>query len=471
MRPPSSTEFRRGDTGKKERRRGSARPRRDRVDGANTVVNDEDQAEISVDHRRRSQKSSSAENTTRKSSEINNGHTQMAEQEAALARGHRRKCEEPTSQPSSPPAEAAKGEPGSAPDASENPDFRSELRRLEENMAALERKQALLDSEEALLDKEENITKRSMRLQEFEKEVEEAETLLDRRQNIARRRSQTVEMLNHDLLTMKAELEERLDEAQAAGEDGEEGGTYPNDANSGEASDQGSNFTNSSEASSKARRHWQLARRHLVDKVSLLEATVQRYRTQVASASANITAKDMVIDKLKKQNLAFSEEMEEKTKRIKQLEMRLSLTLEDKTRCEKKLDMLLDELQNIDLNATAKMLSTPEKPAGNTPGKQIKKQSSSFSFFSHSPKHSRSTHSGGSTPKRALSDKHIRDTTCPTISVSLHEENTDVETDGKQKEDVNGDVSMDDSGIEYSASGETRAELTDENGSKACLIM
>ncbi|WAR19014.1 hypothetical protein MAR_000852, partial [Mya arenaria] len=77
MRPPSSTEFRRGDTGKKERRRGSARPRRDRVDGANTVVNDEDQAEISVDHRRRSQKSSSAENTTRKSSEINNGHTQL----------------------------------------------------------------------------------------------------------------------------------------------------------------------------------------------------------------------------------------------------------------------------------------------------------------------------------------------------------------------------------------------------------
>ncbi|XP_053394339.1 uncharacterized protein LOC128555594 isoform X2 [Mercenaria mercenaria] len=185
-----------------------------------------------------------------------------------------------------------------APDVTEGKDYTNELNTLKENMQILEKKQKLLDQEEEIVEREEQLAKRQEKLKEYEKDVEEAEALLDKRQNIAKRRSQDVEFLNHDLLTIKQDLEESISSEERNMDSSETGKT---EASWEQTASDTSELINSPETSCKARRNWQLARRHLIDKVTLLETTIQRYRTQVASSSATITAKDMVISRLQKE--------------------------------------------------------------------------------------------------------------------------------------------------------------------------
>ena len=47
-------------------------------------------------------------------------------------------------------------------------------------------------------------------------------------------------------------------------------------------------------------------RRNLTDKQAMLEASVQRYKTQIASANASLAAKDSLIAHLQKQVQYFS---------------------------------------------------------------------------------------------------------------------------------------------------------------------
>ncbi|KAH3859377.1 hypothetical protein DPMN_102097 [Dreissena polymorpha] len=348
-----------------------------------------------------------------------------------------------------------------ASDASDSPNFRTELKKLEANMAALEEKQAFLDHEQELLDKEENLSKRTQKLKDFEKEVEEAEMMLDKRQNLVRQRSMTVEQLNHDLLTMKSELEERLTNIE---QDEGVSDTVTHD------NDQAPQQPLSPTASSNARHNWQVARRHLVDKVKLLEATVQRYRTQVASSTATITAKEMAIDRLVKENSSLREELDEKTKRIKKLESRLSLTIEDKSRSDKELNMLLEELQNIDLSTPQTILSQSEKQSHSSKLRPFKKQASSFSFFDQNGTSSKFS---SSKPKRALSDKDIPDNKVTHIERDFHSD------DCQYGRDITNGVFYDkesEHGRKNNAHKTLgtriqREDRFDEAGSKACIVM
>ncbi|KAL4238762.1 hypothetical protein ACF0H5_003470 [Mactra antiquata] len=303
-------------------------------------------------------------------------------------------------------------ENGSAPEVTEDKYYAKDLQQLDTDMVTIERNQKLLDEEQTLDAREENLLKRQEKLKQYEKDVEEAELLLDKRQSIVRRRSEVVENLNEDLLSMKQELQANIEEAETE--------LINNDAvedHTDDSSDVSTTTTttptatncNTPETSSKARRHWQLARRHLVDKVTVLETTVSRYRAQVASSAAMITAKDITIARLQKQNEELLNAIESKEKKIKQIESRLSLTIEDKARSDKKLEMMLEELQNIDLSSTAKTFTSTEKTSSKVPPnkRMLKKQISTFSFFTKSEQNSVKSGSNVRLERRTSSAKSL----------------------------------------------------------------
>ncbi|CAL1542447.1 unnamed protein product, partial [Lymnaea stagnalis] len=81
--------------------------------------------------------------------------------------------------------------------------------------------------------------------------------------------------------------------------------------------------------SDRARKNWDMVRRNLMDKQHLLESTVQKYRSELASATSTIAGKDILIARLQSAAIQHEEELANKDKRIKQLETKLALTVSE----------------------------------------------------------------------------------------------------------------------------------------------
>jgi intein-encoded DNA endonuclease-like protein len=167
-----------------------------------------------------------------------------------------------------------------------------------------------------------------------------------------------------------------------------------------------------------------------------------------------------------------------KEKKIKKLESQLALSLEDKTRSERKLEMLLEELQNIDLNATAKVLSSPEKtPSKNdTTNKRkfMKKQHSMFSFLAHhigdkNVRNDNSTSPGLIRRRTVLDREHVKSgPNTPIKGVSNNSRMDEIRTESgnshnESERNADAGAKADDN---YSLS-----ELHGDLGSKACTVM
>ncbi|XP_062614326.1 golgin subfamily A member 6-like protein 22 isoform X1 [Saccostrea cucullata] len=188
--------------------------------------------------------------------------------------------------------------------------WKTKLDNLQADMTYLEKKQAQLDREKEIVDKEDDLSQRLVSLENYEQEIEELESVLDRRQARCVKRQQSLQDLEEDLEQQKEELEnnkERLEEAQEK-----------------------------SDPSSTARRHCQkcfkleIAKRGILEKQTVLESTVQKYRAELAAASSNSTAKEILINKLDEQVKSLHEQLEQKDKKIKNLESRLVLAIEDR---------------------------------------------------------------------------------------------------------------------------------------------
>lgn len=181
--------------------------------------------------------------------------------------------------------------------------------------------------------------------------------------------------------------------------------------------------------------------------------------------------------------MEMRDELDMKEKRIKQLESQLALSIEDKTRSEKKLDMLLEELQNIDLNATSRVLFSPEKTplkSDKTNKRQLlKKQHSMFSFLTphSSDTHEKATGSSGSLRRRTWNNKESKRRA---QLVSSLKQNTDPDKMDKSKEEqpaeegTNGEHSERAVQLHDTDANDETDSLTDSTydpGSKACAIM
>ncbi|XP_048734082.2 tropomyosin alpha-1 chain-like isoform X2 [Ostrea edulis] len=181
--------------------------------------------------------------------------------------------------------------------------WKTKLDNLQADMTYLEKKQAQLDREQQLVDKEDELSQRLVSLENYEQEIEELESVLDKRQTRCLKRQQSIQDVEEELEQQREELEnnrQRLDEAQEK-----------------------------SDPSTTARKHWEVAKRGILEKQSVLESTVQKYRAELASASSNITGKDILISKLDEQVKSLNEQLEQKDKKIKNLESRLVLVIDE----------------------------------------------------------------------------------------------------------------------------------------------
>ena len=171
------------------------------------------------------------------------------------------------------------------------------------------------------------------------------------------------------------------------------------------------------------------------------------------------------------------DELDIKDKKIKKLETQLALSIEEKTRSERKLEMLLEELQNIDLNATAKVLSSPEK----TPSKSdttnkrkfMKKQHSMFSFLAHHVGDKSERNDNATSPRlvrrRTFVEKESvnsgPNTPLKTVSYNGRTDEIRTESANSQNEpERNTDTVV-------KSDAESLSEITDDLGSKACTVM
>ncbi|XP_061168886.1 tropomyosin-like [Saccostrea echinata] len=187
--------------------------------------------------------------------------------------------------------------------------WKTKLDNLQADMTYLEKKQAQLDREKEIVDKEDELSQRLVSLENYEQEIEELESVLDRRQARCVKRQQSLQDLEEDIEQHKEELEknkQRLEETQEK-----------------------------SDPSATARRHCQkcfkleIAKRGILEKQTVLESTVQKYRAELAAASSNSTAKDILINKLDEQVKSLHEQLEQRDKKIKNLESRLVLAIEE----------------------------------------------------------------------------------------------------------------------------------------------
>lgn len=181
--------------------------------------------------------------------------------------------------------------------------WKTKLDNLQADMTYLEKKQAQLDREQQLVDKEDELSQRLVNIESYEQEIEELESVLDRRQARCVKRQQSLQDMEEELDQQRLEIEDnkqRLEETQEK-----------------------------SDPSVTARKHWEIAKRGILEKQSVLESTVQKYRAELASASSNITGKDILISKLDDQVKSLHQQLEEKDKKIRNLESRLVLSIEE----------------------------------------------------------------------------------------------------------------------------------------------
>ncbi|XP_062584007.1 uncharacterized protein LOC134245769 isoform X2 [Saccostrea cucullata] len=73
----------------------------------------------------------------------------------------------------------------------------------------------------------------------------------------------------------------------------------------------------------------QIAKRGILEKQTVLESTVQKYQAELAAASSNSTAKEILINKLDEQVKSLHEQIEQRDKKIKNLESRLVLAIKE----------------------------------------------------------------------------------------------------------------------------------------------
>lgn len=181
--------------------------------------------------------------------------------------------------------------------------WKTKLDNLQADMTYLEKKQAQLDREQQLVDKEDELSQRLVNIESYEQEIEELESVLDRRQARCVKRQQSLQDMEEELDQQRLEIEDnkqKLEETQEK-----------------------------SDPSVTAGKHWEIAKRGILEKQSVLESTVQKYRAELASASSNITGKDILISKLDDQVKSLHQQLEEKDKKIRSLESRLVLSIEE----------------------------------------------------------------------------------------------------------------------------------------------
>lgn len=191
--------------------------------------------------------------------------------------------------------------------------WKTKLDNLQADMTYLEKKQAQLDKEQQLVDKEDELSQRLVSLESYEQEIEELESVLDRRQARCVKRQQSLQDMEEELDQQRIEIEDnkqRLEESQEK-----------------------------TDPSVTARKHWEIAKRGILETQSVLESTVQKYRAELASASSNITGKDILISKLDDQVKSLHQQLEEKDKKIRNLESRLVLSIEESRKSPYRNDM------------------------------------------------------------------------------------------------------------------------------------
>ncbi|XP_041353445.1 plectin-like [Gigantopelta aegis] len=199
-----------------------------------------------------------------------------------------------------------------------DPQLQEQLKLLESSMEFFQHKQKILDEEMDLLNREEALARKQKDLEEYEKEIIEVEAMLNQRQAISSRRQKHLATLDEELFSLRRELEETKEQI---------------------SQDQ----TTGATTSEKAQKNWEIVRRNLIDKQHLLELTVQRYRSELASASSNIAGKEIIIAKMTHQLGEKEDLIEAKDRKIKQLESKLAIALNETRLMEDHLQRVLRE--------------------------------------------------------------------------------------------------------------------------------
>ncbi|XP_078314229.1 uncharacterized protein LOC111130113 isoform X3 [Crassostrea virginica] len=187
--------------------------------------------------------------------------------------------------------------------------WKTKLDSLQADMTFLEKKQAQLDREQQMVDKEDELSKRLVSIENYEREIEELEAVLDKRQTRCVKRQQSLQEMEEELDHQRVEFENNKQQLEDAQE--------------------------KADPSVTARKHCQkcfkleIAKRGILETQSVLESTVQKYRAELASASSNITGKDILINKLDQQVKSLHEQLEQKDRKIRNLESRLVFAIEE----------------------------------------------------------------------------------------------------------------------------------------------
>ncbi|XP_022332536.2 uncharacterized protein LOC111130113 isoform X2 [Crassostrea virginica] len=181
--------------------------------------------------------------------------------------------------------------------------WKTKLDSLQADMTFLEKKQAQLDREQQMVDKEDELSKRLVSIENYEREIEELEAVLDKRQTRCVKRQQSLQEMEEELDHQRVEFENNKQQLEDAQE--------------------------KADPSVTARKHWEIAKRGILETQSVLESTVQKYRAELASASSNITGKDILINKLDQQVKSLHEQLEQKDRKIRNLESRLVFAIEE----------------------------------------------------------------------------------------------------------------------------------------------
>ncbi|XP_060066046.1 E3 ubiquitin-protein ligase BRE1A-like [Ylistrum balloti] len=228
---------------------------------------------------------------------------------------------------------------------------------LQVDMDFLSRKQAVLDKEQQMLDKEESLSQRQKELEEYEKEVNEIERMLDRRQNLCNKRQRELASLDDELLVLKSDINTTKDQLETRG------------INTDAASDRAKH-------NCKCCAKMDIVRKNLFEKQTFLENTVQKYRTDLATAQSNITSKDILLVKQQQEIADLKDEINKKTIKMHQLETQLTFTLEEARSLEKKFhQILLQSDSSIIIN------NHREQSPSTSPQKRLLKRDSSRSLL------------------------------------------------------------------------------------------
>ncbi|XP_025104671.1 centrosomal protein of 290 kDa-like isoform X2 [Pomacea canaliculata] len=162
------------------------------------------------------------------------------------------------------------------------------------------RLQRMQDCEAELMAKEESLAAKRRDLLQYEQEIIEVESMLNHRHTICERRQQTLAALDEELEVLRGEMEHKHVHLQTSG-------VIPETT------------------ADRARKNWEVIRRNLLDRQHLLEATVNKYRSELAAATSALAGKDIIIAQLHKQLTDLREHLEGQDSKFEQMESQLLL--------------------------------------------------------------------------------------------------------------------------------------------------